>query len=371
MLVARPRPSPSAIVAAAAMVATLCGCRTGLDVSDTFDAPPDAAVDLAPRRDLAIPPDLTRPPPPPDLGGCIPTDRDAGVGECPCGEAGLCRVATGRLVVQTQSPGGTLRVVVMDDNGCRRMEVSQELPLGTPRWAADRERLAFVTGGRNSARLHIVRVAASGQVVCHTIDYTGVGATDVAWASPTDVWLFVPGSTAGGAPAQILRWKLGVGLIAGATTTVEAFRFDTAGEGPLALARQCATSDCAAEVLTRPSVLRSGGERTLLRSAAKVGSLRLSPDGAFAVFAAEGLVVAPLDGTPPLRLGGTGAQSPAFAWFGQSLVYTTELGQLEFRYLIGPRAGETFTVPPTWKRVYSPDWSPPPAECQPQSTSCY
>src|SRR5205823_7928409 len=121
--------------------------------------------------------------------------------------AGLCRPATGRLVVQTQSGGGQLRVVVMDDNGCRRNTVAADFPLGTPKWAADRERLAYIAAVGRAATLHVFRVDASGAVLCsREIGLSGsLQVTDVAWAAPDALWLF------SAATGRVLRYRAGQG----------------------------------------------------------------------------------------------------------------------------------------------------------------
>jgi hypothetical protein len=64
-----------------------------------------------------------------------------------------------------------------------------------------------------------------------------------------------------------------------------------------------------------------------------------------------------------------GDRSPAFALDGQHIVYTTDQGTLAYHTIGAGMPDEP--VPPDWKYVYSPDWSPPPPdECVP-STACY
>ena len=295
--------------------------------------------------DLTVPRDLVAGP---DLARCVLGSQDPAT--CPCGAEGLCRPATGRLVVQARSAGGRQRLLVMDDNGCRRFEVSQDLPLGTPKWAPDGERLAYVTGGSSSATLRILRVAADGQVTCRANFRTGTETTDVAWASDTELWLF--SST----QKELVRWRLGAGITG--RQPLQATRFDAVGEGPLAyVARRCDT--CPFEVFVRPQASAAGGEQSLDLATSNIGPVRLSRDGQQAAWERSGVHLTLLGGIEtPRVLGQAGDRSPVFALANQAIVHTTDDGQLRYYVTAGTESGQTLVIPPTWSNVFSPDCPP-------------
>ncbi|HEX2569990.1 MAG TPA: hypothetical protein VH877_10575 [Polyangia bacterium] len=345
------------------LLAAACASRPLVPAPEPRDAATADLQDLSVSEppDLTVPPDLTAPPrdlvTPPDLARCVLGSQDPAT--CPCGAEGLCRPATGRLVVQTRSSGGRQRLVVMDDNGCRRFEVTQDLPLGTPKWAPDGERLAYVTGGNSSATLHVLRVAAAGQVTCHATFRTRTETTDVAWASDTELWLF--SST----QKELVRWRLGTGIVS--RQSLLATRFDAKDEGPLVyVTRTCDT--CPYEVYWRPQAGTAGGEQSLDQATANIGPARLSRDGQRAVWERSGVHYTQLGGSDaPRVLGQAGDRSPGFALDDQALIHTTDDGQLRYYVIAGADAGQTLVIPPTWSNVFSPDWSPPPESCQPRA----
>lgn len=346
------------------LLTTACASRPLRPAPEPQDAtaPPDLLdLSVAEPPDLTVPPDLTIVPrdlvPAPDLARCVLGSQAPAT--CPCGAEGLCRPATGRLVVQTRSAGGRQRLLVMDDNGCRRFEVSQDLPLGTPKWAPDGERLAYVTGGSSSASLRILRVAANGQVTCRATFRTGTETTDVAWASDTDLWLF--SSTR----KELTRWRLGTGIIS--RQPLQATRFDAVGEGPLAyVARPCDT--CPFEVYVRPQASATGGEQSLDQATSNIGPVRLSRDGQQAAWERSGVHLTLLGSVEaPRVLGQNGDRSPGFALDNQAIIHTTDDGQLRYYVIAGAEAGQTLVIPPAWSNVFSPDWSPPPENCQPRA----
>ncbi len=321
------------------LVLALVGCRTQLpDFSDggAQDFAAAAVSDLA--SDDAV---------------CAPPD-DGAVAGCPCGTAGLCRAASGRLSVQTQAQNGTLRIEVMDDNGCRRFPVAAEHPIGVPRWAPDRERLAYITGG-GGGQLHVIRVAASGDVTCRASEHIGLAASEVAWASDDEVWLFAPG--------QLARWRLGQGIVA-TVPLPNAAQFDAIGDGPLAVVLASCGNGCPSQVAWRPSVASGDLIVSLLEPMRKIGPVRLDPAGKRIAFELDGVTLTFIgsgEPPPPLHFGAAGDRSPAFALGGGAVVYTTDDGQLRYHLLDGENTEEA--IPPTWKFVYSPDWAPLPRSC--------
>jgi hypothetical protein len=328
-------------------LALVAGCRTSLDEDPSFGA--DAGSDFAAPRDLAGTADMVcDPKPPPDAGAC------------PCGMAGLCRPATGRLSVQTQSAAGVLRLAVMDDNGCHRVEVATDAPVGVPRWAADRARLAYLTSAGSGARLHVIRVDASGNVVCRDATFLNFGATEVAWASDTDVWLFLP--RAGATMAQLVRWQLGVGAVN--QVMVDAARFDAIGDGPLLAVQSC--GQLCTNLLTRPQVASGSLTTLVMDPGGVIGPVRLAPSATRAVYEQGGFNLVGLGGGMVQRLGAEGDRSPAFALPGeQAIVYTTDGGDLQYLFLGGEQAGTVATIPSTWQNVFSPDWAALPDSCGP------
>jgi hypothetical protein len=329
-------------------LALAAGCRTSLDDDQSLLV--DGGVDSARPRDLSSgPADLVcDPKPPPDAGAC------------PCGMNGLCRPATGRLSVQTQSAAGVLRLTVMDDNGCNRVEVGTEAPIGVPRWAADRARLAFLTSSGSGSTLHVIRVDASGQVVCRDAVSLNFGATEVAWASDTDVWLFLP--RAGASMAQLVRWQLGVGAVN--QIMVDAARFDAIGDGPLLAVQSC--GQVCTNLLTRPQVVSGSLTTLVMDPGGVIGPVRLAPSGMRGVYEQGGINLVDLTTGMVQRLGAEGDRSPAFALPGeQAIVYTTDAGDLEYFFVGGEDAGTVATIPPTWQNVFSPDWAARPDSCGP------
>ncbi|MSP62610.1 MAG: hypothetical protein EXR72_20225 [Myxococcales bacterium] len=291
-----------------------------------------------------------------DAAPCVPVDRDAAVGDCPCGASGLCRAATGRLSVQTRSMSGQLRLVVMDDNGCRKSEVASDLPIGVPRWAPDHERLAYITG---SGMLNVIRVAPSGKVMCRaSASLGGVRASEVAWAGDNELWLATDGA--------LVRWRLGAGWVR--DVKVPLSRFDALGDGPLVVVEDRCGPGCASRLSTRPSV--EGGPLKVLavEPMLRMGPVRLAPEAGRAVFELAGLNFAPLQAGPVQRFGDLGDRSPAFALDGRAIVYTTDDGRLRYHVLLGPDAGQELTLPSSWRNVYSPDWAPPPLSCDTKTT---
>ena len=338
---------------AAAVLLVLASCRTQLaDYSgdQLFDGgPPDQA--LLSHPDLAVPIDAAM---------CSPTEDASAAGGCPCGAAGLCRPATGRLSVQIRSNVGQLKVVVMDDNGCNRSDVALDQPIGVPRWAPDHERLAYITGNQ-SAALHVIRVAPSGQVVCRAeISLGGISAMEVAWANEKQLWL----GTNGGP----IRWDLANG-IAG-EVPIKMARFDAEGEGPLVVVDDQCGMGCASTLSWRSNVGMGALTQLVMTAMDPIGPVRLSGDGSSVVYELAGFNIQSLQEGMPQSLGQSGDRSPAFALHDQAIVYATDDGQLKYHSLVGPPQDD-IAIPPTWDAVYSPDWAPPsPPTCQP-NTACF
>jgi hypothetical protein len=323
---------------------SLGACRTRL--LDEFDL-----VDGGPARDFSMSPV------PPDFAvfnedaACIP--EPPVMGNCPCGSDGLCRPPTGRISVQTQTPGGALQIEVMDDNGCRKTVVANDHPIGVPRWAPDRERLAYVTG-TNGSTLHVIRVAASGAVPCrNTIPLSNLQVTEVAWEDDDHIWLFGAG--------KIVEWTLASGQVQ-IQPLPGAARFDAIGDGPLVVVTDTCGPMCTSRLDERAAVLGTGNFLQLVTQAKKtIGPVRISPDGQLAVFELQGSTLVPLDGMPPTSFGQEGDRSPAFALRGQAVVFATDDGSLKYHFLDG--SSPDLTIPSDWKFVYSPDWSPGPKSC--------
>lgn len=342
-------------LAAALALLSLTACRTEIadygDPTPLDGAPPDQR--LPPRHDLAVPV---------DLGTCGPdVDLAQGAG-CPCGNAGLCAPATGRLSVQTRSKAGQLAIVVMDDNGCRRSEVAYDQPVGVPRWAPDHERLAYITGNQ-SAVLHVIRVAPSGEVLCRReISVGGIAAMEVAWANDQQLWL--------GTPKGPIRWDLANG-IAG-QVPVKMARFDAVGEGPLVVVDDKCGMGCASTLSWRPSVGMGDLAQLVTTAMYPIGPVRLSSSGNALVYELAGYTILPLTpGGTAQALGHSGDRSPAFAQSDRAIVYATDDAQLRYHYLDGERAGTEAAIPPTWAAVYSPDWTGPSTPTCTPTTTCF
>lgn len=319
---------------ALSLLLVLAGCRTTLDAE-----PADLAiVDLA-GADLSTPPDLAR---------CVPP-VDAGASGCPCGSAGLCRPATGRLSVQVQTLNGPLALIAMDDNGCNRHVVSSDTPVGVPRWAKDGQRLAYITAYESSV-LNVIGVAPDGHVSCRgSTSLSDTRASELAWAGDHEWWLLGPG-------VFIARWRNGPGVLL--LRNGEAQSFDgLPGAGPLVSERPGLIVDLFQALDQPPKTLYTDSQN-------KPGTIRLSPTGDRIVFTASGIPISllPVSGGMPQPLGIQG-RSPAFALDGKAIVYTTDDGNLRYHYLDTHPNDDT--IPSTWKSVYSPDWTPMPASCDP------
>ncbi len=329
----------------------LGACRTRLQ--DELDL-----VDGGPARDFAVAPV------PPDFAvfnedaACIPEPPN--MGNCPCGMEGLCRPPTGRISVQTQAPGGALQIEVMDDNGCRKTVVANDHPIGVPRWAPDRERLAYVTATQGTT-LHVIRVAASGDVTCRiAIPLSNLQVTEVAWADDERLWLF--------GPDKIVQWTLANQQVQ-EQALPGAARFDAVGDGPLVVVTDSCGPMCTSRLDERAAVLGDGAFAHLAIQPKKtIGPVRISQDGTVAVFELEGSTLLPLQGGPPTSFGQEGDRSPAFALRGQAIVFTTDDGALKYHFIDGSGTPD-LSIPSDWKLVYSPDWSPGPKACS-TTTQC-
>jgi hypothetical protein len=55
-----------------------------------------------------------------------------------------------------------------------------------------------------------------------------------------------------------------------------------------------------------------------------------------------------------------GARTPSFVGDADTIVYTTDGGELRLHDL---ESGSDLAIPPAWRFVYSPDWAPPPRSC--------
>ena len=291
--------------------------------------------------------------------GCLPPP-DGGTAQCPCGAEGLCRPAGGRLSVQVLTNFGELRLLAMDDNGCRRREVSADLPIGVPRWAADGERLAYLVAGQSRVRLKVIRVAPTGQVACRSeLSLGDRRPSELAWGGERTLLLFGEG--------RLERFDLDAATAQPIELPgVEPARlrhFDARPQGPLVLAvRACDDPTCETRLLLRPDPLR--GELQLVTTivAQRTGQPRLSADGRRLTFEADGLWLVDLPGGQGGAVVPAGARTPAFAWNDQALVFPTEEGGLAIRTLAGPN-GALHELPRTWRRAFSPDWTPPPPSC--------
>jgi len=299
------------------------------------------------------PPDMT-PPPPADLavedGACVPPENDAGA--CPCGAQGLCRPATGRLSVQTQAQNGTLRIEVMDDNGCRRVTAAVDTPIGVPRWAPDRERLAYITA-RQSSTLHVLRIDAAGDVTCRADIPLGLAVRELSWASSDELYLFAPGT--------LSLYRLG-GAIEKQVDLPLVTQFDAVGAGPLVVVEENCGVGCASRIQWRPDPFSGMFNTSFVAPLDKDGPVRLTPAGDRITWEfASGIDGANVDASFPFNFGAPGDRSPAFALDAAAIVYTTDDGQLRYHFLDGQQPEAT--IPGDWKFVYSPDWSPPPRFC--------
>ncbi len=289
-----------------------------------------------------------------DLTTCGPLDAGP-LPDSPCAASGIgARAPTGRLSVQTRTAFGSLNMTVMDDNGCRRVVVATDHPVGIPRWAPDHERLAYVTGG---GTLHVIRVARSGAVLCRAMwDLGGINATELAWAADHELWL--------GTPTGLLRWRIGAGQV-DQVNGLAVQRFDAIADGPLVVTTAGQVPP-GSDLLWRPQV--AGGMLNLLYSSpSTIGPVRLSSDGKWAVYELSGVNLVQLDvAQPPEMSGMPGERSPAFALNDSAIVFTTDDGRLIF----SSRDGKTDEVPPSWNAVYGPDWAPLPTPSCTPVTDC-
>ena len=352
-------------LALAIVLVTGCSNRALEDLPDAGDLamPPDAtAFDGTVLPDLGpTSPDLVQGPVDMACASLWPT---ADLGMCPCGDAGLCAPATGRLVVQTQSFGGTLRIRVMDDNGCRPFDVATDDPLGPPRWSPDGERIAYLTASGHSAHLHVLRVDGAGNVRCSMTPSTGTTATDLAWgAAPDQLWLYSPSDK------QLTQFSLRTGVIA--QSSLDALRFDSAGDGPLATTSStCAGAACTYSVSTRP-MTGSGKLVSLAQTSDKLGPVRFAPGGGSLVYEHDGPAntsggfdIVTLAGGMPMTISEVGDRGPSFALGGHAIVHTTDDGKLRYHHLDGPAAGTATEIPAQgWKNVFGPAWAAPDIVC--------
>jgi hypothetical protein len=205
----------------------------------------------------------------------------------------------------------------------------------------------------------VIRVDARGQVVCRDAASLPFGATEVAWASDSDVWLFLP--RVGSAKPELVRWQLGVG--ASAQVMVDADRFDALGDGPLLAVQSC--GQLCTNLLTRPQVASGPLAVLVMDPGGVIGPVRLAPSGTRGVYEQGGFNLIDLSSGMPSRLGVEGDRSPAFALSEQAIVYTTDAGELSYFFLAGAEKGTVATIPSSWKNVFSPDWAGLPDSCGP------
>jgi hypothetical protein len=320
------------------------GCKTTLDEGPLLP-------DLGRPGDLAGA-DFTAPP---DLAGCAPPP-DTGGGPCPCGMNGLCRPAGGRLSVQILLPNGQLRLTVMDDNGCNRHDVTSDHPIGVPRWAADGQRLAYITAGQTSV-LHVIGVGANGRVTCKSEQSLGpLPASELAWAGDHTLWLLAP-SLSPAKDGVVAEWRLGMGVISQQTVPWSQFDALPGPSGPFAAV---AWNGMMKEVRFTKSLSDPG---SVLAADPALGTVRLRAAGPVLVYSLNGFhvyeLISGLDG----QKGQPDFRSPAFARDGHAIVYVTDGGKLGYVAIDNGAQDEAMTG--NWKAIYSPDWTPPAVSCDP------